>query len=77
MFSSSWAEIAQEIATLRKEAQAFKAVRTALRSHTHNVDAAKVVFQKVLLSLLPIEIVRLTCSFLRTKRCSIRTLEIC
>ena len=74
MLSSFWAEIAQEIATLRKEAQAFKAVRTALRSHTHNVDAAKVVFQKV---LLPVEILRLTCSFLRTKRCSIRTLEIC
>jgi hypothetical protein len=40
---------AQEIATLRKEAQAFKVVRDALRSPLVdcNRDAAKVVFQKV------------------------------
>jgi hypothetical protein len=40
--------LAQEIATLRKEAQAFKSVRTALRSNTQNTNAAKIVFQKVL-----------------------------
>jgi hypothetical protein len=39
--------IAQEIATLRKEAQAFKAVRAALRSPTATNDAARMVFQKV------------------------------
>lgn len=40
--------LAQEIATLRKEAQAFKKVRTALRSpNTENNDAAKMVFEKV------------------------------
>ena len=39
--------IAQEIATLRKEAQAFKAVREALRSKQGNPDAARLVFQKV------------------------------
>ena len=38
---------AQEIATLRKEAQAFKAVRDALRSPTTTGDAARMVFQKV------------------------------
>lgn len=42
--------IAQEIATLRREAQAFKVVRAALR--TPHVDgqgssAAKIVFEKV------------------------------
>ena len=46
--------IAQEIATLRKEAQAFKAVRAALR--TPPVDgqgssAAKMVFDKVHLAV--------------------------
>ncbi|KAF8154730.1 hypothetical protein B0H34DRAFT_717633 [Crassisporium funariophilum] len=40
-------ENAQEIATLRKEAQAFKAVRSALRSTTDSAQAAKLVFQKV------------------------------
>ena len=65
MHSSSCTEIAQEIATLRKEAQAFKAVRTALRSSTHNADAAKVVFQKVL-SLFPHEIPRLIRMFSQT-----------
>ncbi|KAF8185021.1 hypothetical protein K438DRAFT_1723883 [Mycena galopus ATCC 62051] len=39
-------ENAQEIETLRREAQAFHAVRTALRSSTAS-DAAKLVFQKV------------------------------
>ncbi|KAJ7650687.1 hypothetical protein FB45DRAFT_779858 [Roridomyces roridus] len=39
-------ENAQEIATLRREAQAFQAVRTALRSSTAS-GAAKLVFQKV------------------------------
>ncbi|KAJ6551695.1 hypothetical protein B0H19DRAFT_1211283 [Mycena capillaripes] len=39
-------ENAQEIATLRREAQAFHAVRQALRSSTAS-DAAKLVFQKV------------------------------
>ena len=47
MHSTSRTETAQEIATLRKEAQAFQAVRTALRSSTQNTDAAKVVFEKV------------------------------
>ncbi|KAI0693160.1 hypothetical protein BC835DRAFT_1508132 [Cytidiella melzeri] len=44
-------ENAQEIATLRKEAQAFKSVRAALRttSSTHS-DAAKLVFHKVFYS---------------------------
>lgn len=42
---------AQEIATLRKEAQAFKSVRTALRTQSDaNNDAAKMVFQKVCIS---------------------------
>ncbi|TFK34634.1 hypothetical protein BDQ12DRAFT_689301 [Crucibulum laeve] len=41
-------ENAQEIATLRKEAQAFKAVRQALRTPgAGGADAAKLVFQKV------------------------------
>ncbi|KAF8960670.1 hypothetical protein BDZ97DRAFT_1833068 [Flammula alnicola] len=40
-------ENAQEIETLRKEAQAFKTVRNALRSSTDNLDAAKLAFQKV------------------------------
>ncbi|KDR70218.1 hypothetical protein GALMADRAFT_103373 [Galerina marginata CBS 339.88] len=39
-------ENAQEIATLRNEAQAFKTVRDSLRSST-STDAAKLVFQKV------------------------------
>ncbi|KAJ7248243.1 hypothetical protein B0H12DRAFT_723269 [Mycena haematopus] len=39
-------ENAQEIETLRREAQAFHAVRQALRSSTSS-DAAKLVFQKV------------------------------
>ncbi|KAJ7078490.1 hypothetical protein C8R44DRAFT_825307 [Mycena epipterygia] len=39
-------ENAQEIATLRREAQAFQAVRKALRSSTAS-GAAKLVFQKV------------------------------
>ncbi|KAJ6460974.1 hypothetical protein C8R45DRAFT_912447 [Mycena sanguinolenta] len=39
-------ENAQEIETLRREAQAFRAVREALRSSTSS-DAAKLVFQKV------------------------------
>jgi ubiquitin-like 1-activating enzyme E1 B len=38
---------AQEIATLRREAQAFRAVHAALRSSSAS-DAAKLVFQKVL-----------------------------
>ncbi|KAJ7595673.1 hypothetical protein C8J56DRAFT_386527 [Mycena floridula] len=40
-------ENAQEIATLRKEAQAFRAVRDALRSSTLGSDPAKMAFQKV------------------------------
>ncbi|KZP09553.1 hypothetical protein FIBSPDRAFT_801990 [Athelia psychrophila] len=40
-------ENVQEIATLRKEAQAFKAVRTALRTTAATGDAARMVFQKV------------------------------
>lgn len=39
--------IAQEIAALRKEAQAFKRVRTALRSPTSDEEAAKLAFEKV------------------------------
>lgn len=42
--------IAQEIATLRKEAQAFKAVRAALRTPQadgQETSAAKMVFEKV------------------------------
>lgn len=39
--------LAQEIATLRKEAQAFKRVRTALRSPDDEDGAAKLVFDKV------------------------------
>jgi hypothetical protein len=59
MHSFSWTEIAQEIATLRKEAQAFKTVRTALRSNTQKVVAAKIVFQKVLPLPISLEIFRL------------------
>lgn len=40
-------ENAQEIATLRKEALAYKTVRKALRSVETTEDAAKTVFQKV------------------------------
>lgn len=40
-------ENAQEIAALRKEAQAFKRVRTALRSPTNDEEAAKLAFEKV------------------------------
>ncbi|KAL0581299.1 E1 ubiquitin-activating protein uba2 [Marasmius crinis-equi] len=40
-------ENAQEIATLRKEALAFQAVRQALRSPNSKDSAAKMVFQKV------------------------------
>ncbi|KAL1747162.1 hypothetical protein HDZ31DRAFT_80644 [Schizophyllum fasciatum] len=40
-------ENAQEIATLRKEAQAFAAVRRALRDPSSKVDAAKMAFEKV------------------------------
>jgi ubiquitin-like 1-activating enzyme E1 B len=39
--------IAQEIATLRKEALAYKAVRDSLRSAETTDDAAKTVFHKV------------------------------
>ena len=39
--------LAQEIETLRKEAQAFKYVRAALRSPGRTEDAAKRAFQKV------------------------------
>lgn len=39
--------IAQEIATLRKEAQAFKRVRIALKSSNDNEGAAKLAFEKV------------------------------
>ncbi|KAH9177780.1 hypothetical protein EDB89DRAFT_1439238 [Lactarius sanguifluus] len=50
---------AQEIANLRKEAQAFKSVRTALRSQNTSSCAAKMVFQKVfhrdVLNLLSME----------------------
>lgn len=38
---------AQEIANLRREAQAFKSVRAALRSRDTSSSAAKMVFQKV------------------------------
>ncbi|KAH9006577.1 hypothetical protein EDB86DRAFT_2874952 [Lactarius hatsudake] len=52
-------ENAQEIANLRKEAQAFKSVRTALRSQNTSSCAAKMVFQKVfhrdVLNLLSME----------------------
>ncbi|KAF8437709.1 hypothetical protein L210DRAFT_3613153 [Boletus edulis BED1] len=40
-------ENAQEIAALRKEALAYKAVRTVLRSQQTTDDAAKTVFEKV------------------------------
>ncbi|EIW75894.1 hypothetical protein CONPUDRAFT_139860 [Coniophora puteana RWD-64-598 SS2] len=40
-------ENAQEIATLRKEALAYKAVRKALRSPATSADAARMAFQKV------------------------------
>ena len=69
MHSFSWTEIAQEIATLRKEAQAFKTVRTALRSNTQKAVAAKLVFQKVLPLPSSLEIFRLI-HVLTTKRCS-------
>lgn len=39
--------VAQEIATLRKEAQAFQRVRTALRSLNDGEGAAKLAFEKV------------------------------
>ena len=39
--------IAQEIATLRKEAQAFRRVRTTLRSPDNHEEAAKLAFEKV------------------------------
>ncbi|KZT21897.1 hypothetical protein NEOLEDRAFT_1072604 [Neolentinus lepideus HHB14362 ss-1] len=39
-------ENAQEIATLRKEAQAFKAVRAALRSKDSSGNAARMAFEK-------------------------------
>lgn len=44
--------LAQEIATLRKEAQAFNTVRTALRSTSPdtNRNAANLAFQKVCFS---------------------------
>jgi len=45
------APAAQEIANLRKEAQAFKSVRAALRSKDASSSAAKMVFQKVWCSL--------------------------
>lgn len=61
MHSFSWTEIAQEIATLRKEAQAFKAVRTALRSNTQNAVAAKIVFQKVLPPVLSKSFTQFAC----------------
>ncbi|KAI0249209.1 hypothetical protein BJV78DRAFT_1229106 [Lactifluus subvellereus] len=52
-------ENAQEIANLRREAQAFKSVRTALRSKDTYSGAAKMVFQKVfqhdILNLLSME----------------------
>ncbi|KAH9060572.1 hypothetical protein EDB87DRAFT_1615255 [Lactarius vividus] len=52
-------ENSQEIANLRKEAQAFKSVRTALRSQNTSSCAAKMVFQKVfhrdVLNLLSME----------------------
>ena len=40
---------AQEIANLRKEAQAFKVVRAALRTSPNatNADAARLAFEKV------------------------------
>lgn len=40
-------ENAEEIATLRKEAQAFKRVRTALRLPNNDEEAAKLAFEKV------------------------------
>lgn len=51
--------LAQEIANLRKEAIAFKAVRTALRSPSDDSTAAKAAFDKVfhtdVLNLLSME----------------------
>ena len=38
---------AQEIATLRREAQAFRRVRIALRSPNNNEEPAKLAFEKV------------------------------
>jgi len=40
--------LAREIATLRKEAQAFKTVRNALRSAGNSDKASRVVFEKVI-----------------------------
>ncbi|EPQ51473.1 hypothetical protein GLOTRDRAFT_81057 [Gloeophyllum trabeum ATCC 11539] len=40
-------ENAQEIATLRREAQAFRAVRGALRARAESAHAAKMAFEKV------------------------------
>ncbi|KAI9509329.1 hypothetical protein F5148DRAFT_1012509 [Russula earlei] len=52
-------ENAQEIANLRREAQAFKSVRAALRSEESRFSAARAVFQKVfyndILNLLSME----------------------
>ena len=45
--------LAQEIANLRREAQAFKSVRAALRSKDTSSSAAKMAFQKVQCFLLP------------------------
>jgi hypothetical protein len=39
--------LAREIANLRREAQAFKSVRAALRSRDTSSSAAKMAFQKV------------------------------
>jgi len=39
--------LAQEIANLRKETQAFRRVRTALRSSGDGEEAAKLAFEKV------------------------------
>jgi len=46
--------LAQEIENLRREAQAFKSVRAALRSKDSGSDAAKMVFQKVQFFLYPV-----------------------
>jgi hypothetical protein len=45
--------LADEIANLRREAQAFKSVRAALRSENTSSTAAKMVFQKVQRLSLP------------------------
>jgi ubiquitin-like 1-activating enzyme E1 B len=39
--------LAQQIATLKKEAQAFKMVRNALRSAGNSDNASRLVFEKV------------------------------